>query len=165
MFLLDKKPKEPRTSMKFLEVMNELTTRMGIGRVSFDETGSMTLLFDGEHEVTFMPEEGGEAIFFQCETGDASRLEGDGCRALLEASFTQTDGAAFAIHHELDKVVLWKRFGEFASSAELEKAINDFLGLAVEWKKRLASGELGANGNSDAPMSSPSLFTSNFIKI
>jgi len=151
--------------MKFFDVMNELTTHSGMGSVSPDETGSMTLLFDNEHEVTFMPEENGDAVYFQCEIGDALQLGPDGCRVLLEASFSQTDGAAFAIHHELDKVILWKRFGEFSSRNELENAINDFLGLVVVWKKRLASGDFGSGDTPyDQNPSSP-LSMANFIQV
>ena len=151
--------------MKLVEIMNELATHSGMGSVSPDETGSITLLFDNEHEVTFMPEESGNAVFFQCEIGDASQLGQDGCRSLLEASFSQTDGAAFSIHHELDKVILWKRYGEFSSYAELENAINDFLGLVVVWKNRLASGDLGSNNASNDPIPLSPLSTINFIHV
>ena len=151
--------------MKFIDLMNELGRNTGIGQVAPDETGSVTLLFDNEHEITFMPEEGGDAVFFQCETGDASRLDSNGCRALLEASFSQTDGAAFAIHHELDKVVLWKRYGEFASYAELEKTVNDFLGLAVVWKKRLASNDFNSQDSSDVSSPFTAASIANFIQV
>ena len=151
--------------MKFTEIMNELAAHSEMGSVSPDDTGSITLLFDNEHEVTFMPEENGDAVYFQCEIGDASQLGQDGCRSLLEASFSQTDGAAFAIHHELDKVILWKRFGEFSSRSELENAINDFLGLVVAWKKRLASGDLGSGDTSFDQNPSSLLSTANFIQV
>ena len=131
--------------MNLFDAMNEFTERAGIGRVAPDETGGAALLFDREHEVSFVPEEGG-SVCLQCEIGDADRLGADGCRALLEASFSETDGAAFAIHRALGKVVLWKRFGEFASGADLEQAVSGFLGLVIAWKARLASGDIGGNG-------------------
>ncbi|MBQ7650131.1 MAG: type III secretion system chaperone [Victivallales bacterium] len=153
--------------MRIIELLNELAFSIGIGSVTPDETGSVTLLFDNEHEVTFMPDDGAD-VFFQCEIGDASMLDADGCRALLEASFSQTDGAAFAIHPALQKVVLWKRYGEFASRAEFEKVINDFLGLVVSWKQRLASGDFSAEGASEStepqPTQIPGLAT-NFIQV
>ena len=130
--------------MNIFEAMNELTGRAGIGRVDPDENGGATLLFDREHEVSFVPEEG-DGVCFQCEIGDAERLGEGGCRALLEASVSATDGAAFAIHRALGKVVLWKRFGEFASGADLEQAINGFLGLVIAWKARLASGDFSVS--------------------
>ena len=73
--------------MKIIELLNELAFSIGIGNITPDETGSVTLLFDDEHAVTFMPDEGAD-VFFQCEIGDASSLGSDGCRALLEASFS-----------------------------------------------------------------------------
>ena len=136
--------------MRFLEVLNELAVNIGIGQLVPDETGSVTLLFDTKHAVTFMPDEDGEAIFFQSEVGDASQLGSNGCRVLLEASFSQTDGAAFAIHPTFQKVMIWKRFGEFSSLSEFEKAINDFLGQVVTWKQRLASGDFHAK-EADTP--------------
>jgi len=150
--------------MKIIELLNELAFSIGIGSLTPDETGNVTLLFDDEHEVTFMPDEGAD-VFFQCEIGDASMLGADGCRVLLEASFSQTDGAAFAIHPALQKVVLWKRYGEFASRAALEKAINDFLGQVVSWKQRLASGDFSVEETEETqPSQIPGLAT-NFIQV
>lgn len=151
--------------MRFIELLNELASSIGIGSVIPDETGSVTLLFDNDHEVTFMPDEDGEAVYFQCEVGDASILGFEGCRTLLEASFSQTDGAAFSIHPTLQKVVLWKRLGEFASLVELEKAINEFLGQVVTWKQRLATGDFRADNATPPSPSFMTGFTSNFIQV
>ncbi len=148
--------------MKFFDAMNELAGHVGIGRVVPDETGGATLLFDREHEVSFVPDEDGCGACFQCEVGNASRLGPDGCRALLEASFSETDGAAFAIHRALDKVVLWKRHGEFASSNSLGTAINAFLGLAIAWKEHLSSGDFAASA---APSAEHSDFASGFLQV
>ncbi len=153
--------------MRFIDLMNELAASVRIGSVTPDETGCVTLLFDNEHEVTFMPDEENDAVCFQCEVGDASRLGFDECRTLLEASFSQTDGAAFSIQADLQKVVLWKRYGEFASLNSFEKAINDFLGQVVAWKQRLALGDFGVTEESAASSSHqymPNL-TPNFIQV
>ncbi len=150
--------------MRLLELLNELAFSIGIGSVTPDETGSVTLLFDDEHAITFMPDEG-TAVFFQCEIGDASLLESDGSRVLLEASFSQTDGAAFAIHPALQKVVLWKRYGEFASRTEFERSINDFLGQVVSWKQRLASGDFSVEETEESQAPQIPGLTTNFIQV
>ncbi len=147
--------------MNIFDAINELALAAGIGRVVPDETGSVTLLFDGVHEVTFMQDSDDGAVYFQCEMGDASRLGSDGCRALLEASFSETDGAAFAIHPVLDKIVLWKRFGEFASRTEVQNSVNGFLGTVIDWKARLASGDFAVN---DAVPASPMGFLGSFLQ-
>ncbi len=92
--------------MKFLEVINELVSGLGLGEVFPDDTGSVTLLFDWEHEVSFVPEEDGVTVIFQSEVGDTSHLTPNEYKALLEASFSKTDKAAFAIHPVLEKVIL-----------------------------------------------------------
>ena len=139
--------------MKLLDAINELAAAARIGRVTPDEAGGATLLFDGAHEVSFTPDEA-EGALFQCEVGDAADLGSDGCRALLEASFADAGGAAFAIYRALGKVILWRRYGEFASRDAFEKAVNDFLGQAIAWKGRLAAGlgEDGAPAPSDADL-------------
>ncbi len=148
--------------MNILDAINELFAAAGIGRVTPDDAGCVTLLFDGEHEVTFMQDPDDGAVCFQCEMGDASRLGADGFRALLKASFSETDGAAFAIHPVLEKIVLWKRYGEFASRAELEKSVNDFLAMVITWKARLASGNFAVNA---AVPSSPLGFSGFFLQV
>ena len=127
--------------MEFIEALNELATKVGLGKVGLDETGSVTLLFDGVYAISFTPDSAEDAVYFQCEIADASRLSYSDSRALLEASLAATNGAAFSINRPLEKVVLWKRFGEFASCAALENAINEFLGQIVRWKERLARGD------------------------
>ena len=129
--------------MDFRETIDAFASEMGLTAASTDEDGSITFLFDKAHEVTFSPVEGGD-ILFQCEIGEADLLGGNGCRELLEASFAETGGAAFAIHRALGKVVLWIRHGEFASSASFRKSIDDFLAQVVAWKKRLAGGDFSA---------------------
>ena len=151
--------------MRFFEAINELAVSTGIGQLQPDETGSVTLLFDSKHEITFMPDADGEAVFFQCEVGDASMLGYEGYKTLLEASFSQTDGAAFSIHPAFQKVVLWKRYGEFTSLNAFEKTINDFLGQVVVWKQHLQSGDFRMEEIDDSlPPNMPS-FTSNFIQV
>ena len=151
--------------MRFIDLLNELASSIGIGSVAPDETGSVTLLFDNVYPVTFMPAEDGDAVFFQCEVGDASQLGSNGCRVLLEASFSQTDGAAFAIQPTFQKVMIWKRFGEFSSLSEFEKAINDFLGQVVTWKQCLASGDFHAKEADNPQPPYMTGITSNIIRV
>ena len=148
--------------MKLIEALNELASRAGIAQIVPEKTGCVTLLFDNEHEVSFVPEEDGCGVCFQCEVGDASQLGPDGCRALLEASYSETDGAAFAIHRALEKGILWKRFGEFYTCAEFEKAVNGFLGVAIAWKTRFASGNFTARTETPA---APHGFSDYFLQV
>lgn len=129
--------------MDFRETIDAFASEMGLAAAPTDDDGSITFLFDETHEVTFSPVDGGD-ILFQCEIGEADLLGEKGCRALLEASFAETGGAAFAIHRALGKVVLWIRHGEFASLASFRKSIDDFLAQVVAWKKRLADGDFSA---------------------
>ena len=151
--------------MRFIDLMNELASSVRIGSVIPDEEGCVTLLFDNKHEVTFMPDRDDESVYFQCELCDASLLDFDGCKALLEASFSQTNGAAFSIHQALQKVVIWKRYGEFASLSGFEKAINDFLGQVLVWKQRMESGNFSEKDALTPPLTNPSYLTSNFIQV
>ena len=149
--------------MRFIDLMNELALNARIGSVTPDEEGSVTLLFDNKHEITFMPDED-DAVYFQSELGDASQLGFNGCKTLLEASFSQTNGSAFSIHPALQKVI-WKRYGEFASLNAFEKAINDFLGQVLAWKQRMTSGDFSAEDMSTAPLQNQSSLALNFIQV
>ena len=151
--------------MRFIDVMNELASSVRIGSVIPDEEGCVTLLFDNKHEVTFMPDGDDDSVYFQCELGGASSLGLDECKALLEASFSQTNGAAFSIHPTLQKVVIWKRYGEFASLSGFEKAINDFLGQVVAWKQRMESDNFSENDASTPTSPNPSYLTSDFVQV
>ena len=151
--------------MRIIDLMNELASSVGIGCVTPDEGGCLTLLFDNTHEVTFMPDGDDDSVYFQCELGDASPLGSDGCKTLLEASFSQTNGAAFSIHPAMQKVVIWKRYGEFASLSVFEKAINDFLGQVVVWKQRMESGNFNAELASTSPAPNLSSLPLNFIQV
>jgi len=137
--------------MRPIDAMNELAARIGMRPVEADETGGFTLLFDGEHEVSFAPD--GEGTVLLAEVGEAAALDRGGLLSLLEASLpgAAAGGAAFGVHRALGTVVLWKRHGEFSGAAELERVLHEFLGLAIEWKRRLAAGETGAAAGAAAP--------------
>ena len=128
--------------MEFIAALNEMAAKIGLSALEPDETGSVTLLFDGRHEVSFVPDSAEGTVYFQSELADSGSLRAEDMRALLEASLSGANGAAFSINRPLDKVVIWKRFGEFASSAALEGCINEFLGQAIRWKQKLAEGGL-----------------------
>lgn len=151
--------------MEFRNAMNELAASIGMRPVVPEESGGFTLLFDGEHEVAFEPD-GGDTLF-HAEAGEAAGLDREALLSLLEASLlgAETGGAAFGVHRALGTVVLWKRYGEFSSAAELEKALQEFLGLAVEWKRRLSSGDFAPPAPSDAPVPSPAAFRGTFLQV
>lgn len=126
--------------MELIHAINEWAAAIGMRQVEADETGGFTLLFDGAHEVSFAPD--GNGTVFHAEVGDAERLDREGALSLLEASLlgAGAGGAAFGVHRELGAVVIWKRFGEFSSRADLETAISEFLGQVVVWKGKLSAG-------------------------
>ena len=157
--------------MEFMEALNELAAKIGIGRIVPDGTGSVTLLFDGKTEVSFTPDADESVVYLQSEISvvylqseiaDASSLGDGDCRSLMEASLSDTDGAAFAIGRETGKLILWKRFGEFPSCAALETAINEFLGQIARWQERLDGGLAGGAADDSA---SQNAGTFNFIQI
>ena len=147
--------------MDFTEALNELAAKTGLGRIVPDDTGSVTLLFDGRTEVSFTPDADESVVYFQGEMADASNLGDGDCRSLMEASLSDTDGAAFSIDRQTGKLILWKRFGEFPSCAALETAINEFLGQISRWQERLDGGLVGGAADDSA---SQNAGTFNFIQ-
>lgn len=83
--------------MEFVETLNELAAKVGLGKVELDDTGSVTLLFDGAYAISFTPDTAEDAVYFQCEIADASLLSYSDSSALLEASL-----AALAAPGSLD---------------------------------------------------------------
>lgn len=148
--------------MELIHAMNDLAAAIGMRPVEPEESGGFTLLFDGEHEVAFVPD--GSATFFHAVVGEAADLDREALLSLLEASLlgADTDGAAFGIHKALGEVVLWKRYGEFSGKADLETAIHAFLGQVLEWKRRLAEGRF-ALPTADTPF--PSAFGVRFLQV
>lgn len=148
--------------MELIHAMNELAAGIGMQPVEPDETGGFTLLFDGVQEVSFAPD--GDKSVFHATVGEAARLDREGLLALLEASLlgAETGGAAFGLHRATGEVVLWKRYGEFTGRADLEAAIGKFLGLALEWKRRLAEGKT-VPPPAEAPF--PSAFGGSFLQV
>ncbi|MCR5562451.1 MAG: type III secretion system chaperone [Desulfovibrio sp.] len=126
--------------MHFNDVMRELAEKIGVGPLQFDDNGSVAMLFDNEHEITFTPNPDDCSVLFHAELGPAPLHDGKACLKLLTASLlgAQTGGTAIAVHEALGNVVLWKRHDEnFADCAALEQAINRFLAQVISWKKQL----------------------------
>ena len=127
--------------MELTALFEELGTSMGIDRLTFDADGQCSLLFDGEHEVTFLHDQGDHALIMYCEVGKLSAQADDICRDLMQASLlgAETGGAALSLDSRLDTIVLWKRHDEnFDALPLLEQALNAFLTQAIHWKTRLA---------------------------
>ena len=128
--------------MQFSEVMSELAEKIGIAPLKFDADGSVALLFDGEHEITFTPHAEDGAVLFSAELAPAPMQSINACLELLKASLlgAKTGGAALAVHEALGTIVLWKRHDDcFTDCTDLEKAINRFLAQVIAWKEHLQS--------------------------
>ena len=126
--------------MQFSDVMREPAETIGIGPLQFDADGSVALLFDGEHEISFTPDAEDRSVLFHAELDPAPSQDASACLKLLTTSLlgAQTDGAALAVHEALGTVVLWKRHDDsFADRADLERAVNLFLAQVIAWKKKL----------------------------
>lgn len=149
--------------MELIHAMNELAAGIGMRPVEADETGGFTLLFDGVQEVSFAPD--GDGAVFHAPVGEAAGLDREGLLSLLEASLlgAGTGGAAFGLHRAAGEVVLWKRYGEFSGRADLESAIGQFLGLALEWKRKLSEGDTVVP--TSAGEASPSVFGGSFLQV
>ena len=131
--------------MRFKDAMDILAASMGLAQVTPDEAGAFSLLFDDRFEVGFSPDGDDGTVVFHSEIGDATELGDGGSRTLLELSLlgAKTGGAAFSIDPLTERVVIWKRHGEFSGQGELVKALEGFLGQVVHWTEKLANGELG----------------------
>ncbi len=126
--------------MKFIDVLGDFSEKIGLGRLEPDADGSVALLFDDLHEITFTPDADDGSLLMYCEIADADRLDREDLARLLKASLlgAKTGGAAFAIHGALRKIVLWKRHDDsFSGVADLENRVNAFLAQVIFWKEHL----------------------------
>ena len=142
--------------MKFEEILGEFTEKIGIGTAGLDEDGSIALLFDGEHDITFTPTADDNSILLHCEIGDAGNLDKESFIKLFRASLlgAETGGAAFGVQADPDRLVLWKRHdNDFADCAMLEKVINAFLAQVMFWKEQLGSPSASENEEASSNLS------------
>ena len=141
--------------MEWTMTLERFGSSIGIDHLAPDVDGSCSLLFDNQHEITFIHDEEDHAMMMYCEVGSASRLGKEACLMLLKASLlgAETGGAALAIHDKLEEVVLWKRYDDTISDDELKQSVNGFLAQVTVWKKRLnelASGDVAAEAPVDS---------------
>ncbi|MCR5562250.1 MAG: type III secretion system chaperone [Desulfovibrio sp.] len=130
--------------MQFSLVLDELAKKCGLG--SFEPGGELSLLFDGQHTVTFQSDPDDRSVVLFAEICDVDTLSPDRLGDLMEASLlgSQTEGASFAVARNLAKLILWKRHDDdFSDVAALERAINSFLSAVITWKAKLAEGARG----------------------
>ncbi|MDR3323448.1 MAG: type III secretion system chaperone [Zoogloeaceae bacterium] len=126
--------------MRFEDVLAEFGRVSGLGELVLDDSGSCSLLFDGEHELNFVGGREDDAVFLYGIAGGAGTLrDAESCRSLLTASClgAETGGAAFAQYG--NSLILWKRHDRFVDYSALEKAVNDFLAQLIHWKEKLAA--------------------------
>ncbi len=126
--------------MQFNDVIHAFGEKIGIGSLAFDTDGSVGLLFDGEHEITFTPDAEDRSVLFHAEVGSASFLDRDACQKLLSASLlgAETGGAAFSVHEAQGLIILWKRHDDgFEDVSAFERAVNAFLVQVIFWKDAL----------------------------
>ncbi|MBQ7608101.1 MAG: type III secretion system chaperone [Desulfovibrionaceae bacterium] len=134
--------------MNFHKVINDFTQKIGLGQAVFDEDGSITLLFDDAHAITFTPDSEDNAVLLHCELCEADNLDREACMKLLKASLlgASTGGAAFGLHSALDKIVLWKRHDDsFEDCQALEKSVNAFITQIIFWRDQLNTATVYKN--------------------
>ncbi len=127
--------------MQFSLVLDELAQKCGLG--SFEPGGELSLMFDGQHTVTFQSDPDDRSVVLFAEICDVDTLSPDRLGDLMEASLlgSQTEGASFAVARNLGKLILWKRHDDdFPDVAALERAINSFLSAVITWKGKLEGG-------------------------
>ena len=135
--------------MQFDDVIHAFGEKTGMGSLAVDADGSVGLLFDGEHEITFTPDKEDHSVLFHAEVASASFLDRDACLKLLKASLlgSQTGGAAFSVQEALGKVVLWKRHDDgFEDCSDFERAVNAFLSQVIFWKDSLKNPGTAGEG-------------------
>ena len=145
--------------MELAALLAELGNALGIDDLGLDADGQCALLFDGEHTITFTPDSEDHSLILHSEVGKLSPQDDALCRTLLEASLlgAQTGGAAFAIHPELDAIILWKRHdAQFADMNSLQQALQAFLAQIIHWKQRLARQEPAPSSGSTTDAGLPS---------
>ena len=138
--------------MRFSLVLDELARKCGLG--SFEPGGELSLMFDGQHTVTFQSDADDGSVIFFAEICDVDTLNPNRLGDLMEASLlgSQTGGASFAVARKLGKLVLWKRHDDdFPDVAALERAINSFLSAVITWKAKLVGGVRGADAAAYPP--------------
>lgn len=139
--------------MDFSDALARLGAAIGLDGLALDENGSVSLLFDDEHEVAFTHDARDGAVILHAEVAGLSSLDEEGRRTLLRASLlgAETGGCALSAHEAADAVILWKRHDEnaFQDENDLRKAVNAFLAQTMAWKARLASSG-GADAASEA---------------
>ncbi len=138
--------------MQFSLVLDELAKKCGLG--SFEPGGELSLLFDGQHTVTFQSDPDDRSVVLFAEICDVDTLSPDRLGDLMEASLlgSQTEGASFAVARNLGKLILWKRHDDdFSDVAALERAINSFLSAVITWKAKLVEGARGGDATVNPP--------------
>ncbi len=126
--------------MHFSTVIDALARKCGLGSV--EQGKAISLLFDGQHDVTFQCDDSDRSVLMYAEICDVTDMRGSWAEMLLDASLlgAQTGGAALAVSRALGKVILWKRHDDaFEDVSALEQAINTFLAAVITWKERLAA--------------------------
>ena len=139
--------------MRFKAAMDELVAAMGMPSVTSDDSGAFSLLFDDKFEISFSPDGEDDSVVFHADVSDASELAEGVCRSLLEQSLlgAKTGGASFSIDPTAKRVVIWKRYRDFADCGELERALEQFLGQVVFWMDRLSNGAFSAAETVEPP--------------
>lgn len=128
--------------MQFTLVLNELVQKCGLS--SFAAGAELSLMFDGQHTVTFLSDASDRSAIFFAEICDVAAVKQDELLELLHVSLlgSQTGGASFAVDRKLGKLILWKRHDDdFQDVAALEWAINAFLAALITWKSRLSESQ------------------------
>lgn len=139
--------------MQFFAAMDALARKCGLSGVESGD--SLSLLFDGQHDVTFQCNKSDRSVLMFTEICNVTDMRGSWAEMLLQASLlgAQTEGAAFAVSSRLGKVILWKRYDDaFEDESALEQAINSFLTAVITWKDRLAT-QKADGASSDIPES------------
>lgn len=135
--------------MELSTLLEELGTSTGLDGLAFDADGQCSLLFDGEHEVTFVRDPEDRSLILYCELGKLPAQADGLCLRLMQASLlgAETGGAALSVHGAQNTVVLWKRHDEnFEDLTALKQALNAFLAQVIHWKERLPEEERQEGG-------------------
>lgn len=127
----------------------ELCATSGLSNIEFTAQGTLTLCFDGLHNITACLNAEDNAVLFYGVVGPAAALSQEGVALrLLQCSLlgADTGGGALGLYEPAQTVMLWKRYDDtFASVDALRQALETFLAELVRWKQIWADGTLFAS--------------------
>jgi hypothetical protein len=135
--------KEKLNMPNLSSLLDDLSSRLGLGELTLDATNPLSLCFDGKQLVTLNHDSDDRALLLSGVVAGAADVREETLRSVLQASClgSRTGGGAFGLSPETGELLLWKRWNdEFPDYSAFEAALNQFLAQLEYWRNRLTEG-------------------------